>query len=276
MKKLQVLTPSAAPGGSTKSEQPTSAMTVVATGPISDTEIGAQLTAQYQRAVSGMREVLIFGAMLKQVEARIAPGVRVRTPGGTFAGEKKEGGGLKGWLETHAPEISRSTAYRFLGITEAVMEEYAGIVGERIAEKYDMATLVTAAPESLPERARQKQGELFDYVSGTSQRSWLDQFKRDGRDDNGGPRKRLNGTKRRTVDEKEYDDKTKKAMSWYEFGIINLRECVQHPAENWLNLPDVELANVADLVKLWAKGIDEVCRNRRVVPCKLRNWEAGR
>lgn len=145
--------------------------------------MGRQLTAQYQRAVSGMREVLIFGAMLWQVEAHVT--VSTRGHGGKF-GDK--GTGLKGWLEQHAPEISRPTAYRFLGIAKAVAEEYEAVVGQKIAKNYDLPALVLADTAALSEPAKLKQGELFDYVAGTSQRSWLDRFKQE--QEKGGKRTR--------------------------------------------------------------------------------------
>lgn len=138
---------------------------------LEDQAAGAALTGQYHRAVSGMREVLIFGAMLMQIEEKVT--VSTRGHGGKF-GDK--GSGLKGWLAENAPDISRPTALRMLGVTKAIAEEYRTIVGDRIAKKFDLPALVLAEPDQLPEAAKLKQGELFDYVSGTSQRSWLDRF----------------------------------------------------------------------------------------------------
>jgi hypothetical protein len=172
MKNLNPL--AAAPGGTSSREQ---LETNAAPGTISDSAMGEQLTAQYKRAVSGMREVLIFGAMLMQLEEKLAPSVHARTLGGKLAGSTREGGGMKGWLEAHAPEISRPTAYRFLGITKSIGEEYAQIVGAKVAKAYDLPALVLADSSTLDAHAALKQGELFDFVSGTSQRSWLDRFK---------------------------------------------------------------------------------------------------
>lgn len=140
---------------------------------LEDQAAGSALTAQYQRAVSGMREVLIFGAMLMQIEENVSTRGHDRSRGG---GRDTKGQGLKGWLEANAPEISRPTALRMLGVTKAIAEEYRTIVGDRIAKKFDLPALVLAEPDQLPEAAKLKQGELFDYVSGTSQRSWLDRF----------------------------------------------------------------------------------------------------
>lgn len=260
-------TQSASPVGAS---DPKSAITI-ATGQVSESDdavVGQQLTAQYKRAVSGMREVLIFGAMLMQVESCVQRGQNSASRGPTAKGT-----GLKGWLERFAPEISRPTAYRFLGITKAIAGDYQAIVGSQIAGRYDLPTLALADPATLPERVRAKQLELFDYVAGTSQRSWLDQFKGDPYANNGGHRDRPNGTKRRTAAEKEYDDKTGLALDWYRVGFPALRLLNEEPGQTWENLPDVHLANVADLLKLVTKRVDEACRARRIVPSKIRDWD---
>ena len=142
-----------------------------------DSAIGQQLTAQYQRAVGGMREVLIFGAMLKQVEKELETSCVHGGHNSASRGPTAKGLGLKGWLATNAPEISRPTALRFLGVTEAIAQEYQAIVGEKIAKCYDLPALVLANADDLDEQTALKQGELFSYVAGTSQRSWLDRYK---------------------------------------------------------------------------------------------------
>lgn len=164
-----------APGGRKGREQlqPVAA----APGNLSDSDMGVQLTAQYKRAVSGMREVLIFGAMLKQVENSLSNVDTLSVRGRPQTGHGIAGGGLKGWLEANAPEISRPTALRFLGVTEAIAEEYMQIVGAKVAKAYDLPSLVLADASTLDAHAALKQGELFDYVAGTSQRSWLDRYK---------------------------------------------------------------------------------------------------
>jgi len=159
-----------APGGRHSREQLQPA--TAAPGNLSDSDMGVQLTAQYKRAVSGMREVLIFGAMLKQVEESVSARGHAH-----LGNEARRGTGLKGWLEANAPEISRPTALRFLGVTEAIAEEYMQIVGAKVAKAYDLPSLVLADASTLDAHAALKQGELFDYVAGTSQRSWLDRYK---------------------------------------------------------------------------------------------------
>lgn len=240
---------------------------------LSDQELGHQLTAQYRRAVSGMREVLAFGAMLWQVENTLSNVDKVSVRGRVTDGNGLKGGGLKGWLEQYAPEISRPTAYRFLGIAKAVAEEYETIVGARVAKTYDLPALVLAKTEDLPQHAQLKQGELFEFVSGTSQRSWLDQFKGDSRSNNGGSRERPNGTKRRTADEKSFDDREHTCLEWHRYGWAGLVFMHLHADQSYQHLPDTELANVADILRTIAADAAAHCKLRGVVPSKVADWK---
>lgn len=145
-----------------------------------DAQMGAQLTTQYHRAVGGMKEVLIFGAMMIQLrelhpELTQRGGDRRSKPTRGHSSEE-EPMSLQKWLETYAPDVKRQTAQRFLAVTESISEKYDEVVGAKVAKQYTLAQLVTAQPEELPEQAAAKQLELFDFVNGTSQRSWLDQF----------------------------------------------------------------------------------------------------
>ena len=141
---------------------------------IDHTAIGKQLTSQYQKAVSGMQDVLIFGAMLMEIRKIVGTVAHDRQKGG---GRDTKGEGLKAWLEENAPDIARRTAYRFLGVAEGVALEYQKIVGVKVAKAYTLESLVTTPAAELPEPIRLKQLNLFDYVNGTSQRSWMDRFK---------------------------------------------------------------------------------------------------
>ena len=141
---------------------------------IDHTAIGKQLTGQYQKAVSGMQDVLIFGAMLMEIRKVVSTVDTTRPRGG---GEDKKGQGLKAWLEEFAPEIKRATAYRFLGVAEGVALEYQKIVGVKAAKAYTLESLVTTPADQLPEPMRAKQLDLFNYVNGTTQTSWMDRFK---------------------------------------------------------------------------------------------------
>jgi uncharacterized protein (DUF983 family) len=139
-----------------------------------DRQMADALTAQYERAVGGMKEVLVFGAMAIKVKEHVTSCVRTRTQDGRHL---KGGDGFKAWLEEHAPEINRATAYRLLSVTESVQAEYEKIVGAKAAKQITLPELVTTPAADLPEALRAKQLDLFSYVQGTSQRSWLDKFK---------------------------------------------------------------------------------------------------
>lgn len=133
-------------------------------------EMGAQLTEQYHKAVGAMPEILRFGAMMIRLEETLSAR-------GQGSGNGVKGDGVKGWLTEHAPEVSRATAYRFRDVTLAIAEDYAQLVGPKVAKQFALPDLVTADPKKLPESARKKQLALFAYVSGTSQRSWLDKMR---------------------------------------------------------------------------------------------------
>jgi len=141
---------------------------------------GQQLTIAYNKAVGAMKDVITCGAMLMQLREenpemtqRGNPKLRMSARGHL---DGKEPVTLQGWLEKYAPEVKRTTALRFLAVTESVCEEYAQIVGSKVAKAFSLQALVTTPAAELPAAAKAKQETLFDFVSGTSQRSWLDRF----------------------------------------------------------------------------------------------------
>ncbi len=137
---------------------------------------GAQLTTQYHRATGGMKEVVIFGAMMMQL--------REEHPELTQnGGDRKSKTNvvsdrltLAKWLEKHAPEVKISTARRFLHVTESIAKNYAELVGAKVAKLISLPDLVTKSADDLPAGCEAKQLELFEFVNGTSQKSWLDMF----------------------------------------------------------------------------------------------------
>jgi hypothetical protein len=172
---------------------------VGATHPNPEAQLAQQLTDQYHRATGGMVEVLRFGAMMMQLREGI-----VSTRGHVATGgAKSKDSGIKGWLEKHCPDIKRETAYRLEAVTKAVAEQYAKIVGPKVAKRFALQDLVTMPAESLPEDIRAKQLLLFDYVSGTSQRSWWERLSPKSK---GGKTYDRDGTKGKirplTIDEK--------------------------------------------------------------------------
>lgn len=146
-----------------------------------DALMGEQLTTQYRRAVSGMQEVVIFGAMMIKLREKF-PEITKKGP----AAKSKSTRGLtldepapitlEKWLNTYAPDVKKPTAYRFLHVTESIAGHYAEIVGAKTAKLISLPDLVTLPAKELPRGCEAKQLQLFEFVNGTSQRSWLDMF----------------------------------------------------------------------------------------------------
>ena len=224
-------------------KQPTPTLEIVPSSPLlpsvpsDDATTGQQLTQQYQRAVGGMREVLIFGAMLKKVEQSLPMSTRGH---GNINNLHNSGGGLKGWLATNAPEISRPTALRFLGVTEAIARDYQAIVGEQVASAYDLPALVLANTDDLDAATALKQGELFAFVSGTSQRSWLDRYKLNDAPTNPVPKPKL------TLEEKAAQDREQFSLVSKQT-VCSLKFLVEDKI--YVHLNDANL----DMLILWAE-----------------------
>jgi hypothetical protein len=146
---------------------------------INHAEMGAQLTAQYHRAVNAMPEILRFGAMMILLRDHLFHDGKgdQSVRGKDITGNGVKGDGVKGWLAQHAPDVKLSTAYRFECVTLSIAEDYAELVGPKVAKQYALPELVTADASKLPPFAAKKQQELFDHVAGTSQKSWLDKFR---------------------------------------------------------------------------------------------------
>lgn len=159
----------ASPAGAHTTEQRGKAVRVVGAGtPFDDALMGKQLTEQYHLAVGGMTQVLRFGAMMMGLRQHLSTVVQVRTTGGKF--DAKAEGSIKKWIAEHAPDVKPSTAFRFLHVAEAVAKEF------ELPAKVSFIELATSSASDLPEKLQQKQTELWDFVGGTSQRSWLDRF----------------------------------------------------------------------------------------------------
>lgn len=162
----------ASPAGAHTTEQRGKAVQVVGAGtPFNDALMGKQLTEQYQLAVNGTAQVVRFGAMLMALRAHIDSTRGVDRSGGKKSGAKYTSEtGVKAWLKEFAPEVKESTAYRFLHVAEAVAKDF------QLPAKVSFIEIATSPTSQLPENLQQKQSELWDFVNGTSQRSWLDRF----------------------------------------------------------------------------------------------------
>ena len=178
-------------------------------------ELGAQATASYRRALSGMRDVLVFWGAVKllQLAAEAAEeGVYSTAENKPFGGRPHRGNDLKAVFARYAPEIKHQTAYKLMTIGDSVAADYEQIVGARAAKQLSMPELVTTPAEKLPEAMRAKQLDLFEAVDGTSKQSWLDKMhpQPDGRSRNPGGF-RPNGRLLRAWLSQEYPD-TAEAM----------------------------------------------------------------
>lgn len=114
-------------------------------------ELGRELTLRYKRAVTAWGAILHFGAMLAQIEAQLTANVAANSQpkGGRYV----KGSGLKGFIETYAPEVDERKARRIRDIAQAVAER----------EKLDIA-LFTQPVEELPAKDRKKVEHALEWM----------------------------------------------------------------------------------------------------------------
>ena len=152
-----------------------------------DKLMGEQLSAEFKEAVNGMWRVVRVGAMMMALRQRLVSKLdTTRLPTA-----KASDGGIKAWLEQYAPDVERTTAYRFEDVTRAVAKSFE--LPARVAKKLTFEQIVTAPESELDEAALKVRQQINGFVAGTSQKSWLDQFKEmSGRGgDTSGSRKKL-------------------------------------------------------------------------------------
>lgn len=198
-------------------------------------EMARQFTEQYQRAANAMPEVLKFGAMVLIVE-------KVIHDGSLSLGRGKKGG-LREWMRTHAPDVPLANALRFRDVVLGIAKEYEQLVGPKVAKQFALPELVTADGKTLPADALKKRDELFSYVAGTSQKSWLDKFR---------PVKARGGPRVKDPD-KTYDPNAP---------VENARDLLLHPLRTiairwrekeaklplWSHLPPAELREIDNIL----------------------------
>lgn len=136
-----------------------SSKAIVATPvPSPETQIADQLTSQYQKAVSGTREILVFGCMMMELPS-VLELQNAKTRGGWNAGH-----GLKGWIEEHCPDINYKTAHSFYTLARGMREALG------IPAKTDVHKLLSAAPAALSPKERKIRQELDSAIEGKSMR----------------------------------------------------------------------------------------------------------
>lgn len=219
-----------------------------------DALMGAQLTEQYHRAIGGMTEVLKFGAMMMRLREHIESTRGLDHASTTGKGAKYEPDtGVAAWLKQHAPDVKKATAYRFLNVAESVAEQF------HTPARISFVELATKPREELSERHQAKQLELWDFVNGTSQRSWLDRFKPPL--PRGGARNTGKELYRRTKEEiarEEFEAQAETLCIRVKTALDSL-STVKGPKDErgWWILPDDEL----EALKLAAMDLYHGCRD---------------
>jgi len=132
-------------------------------------EMGKQLTAQWGKASSAMREVVLLGTMLWQVYMQVEV-VRVRTTSGSRGPIKGGGMTLNEWLGKYAPSVPRQRASEFLTIARGLGKAF------QIASPEHLQKLLGTPTGELEPRSRKKQAQLWKAVDGTSRRQLLFNF----------------------------------------------------------------------------------------------------
>lgn len=210
-----------------------------------DKLMGRQLTAEYKHAVAGMTHVIRVGAMVMMLRARLLSNLDNRTlPRGRNANDT----GLNAWLEKYAPEVKRSTAYRFEDVAKAVAQKFA--LPSKVAKRLTFEQLVAADPKKLDPAARKAQAELLEFVQGTSQRSWLDQFR--SAKDRGGKRARNSSSD----DSYDPNSEAEEARDLW-LPHLNFLESDGVEKRTWKDLPKAELDRLIHIVVDLGKQLRE-------------------
>ena len=132
---------------------------VVATPlPSAEAQVAAQLTDQYRKAISGCREMLIFGSMFMGLGRVLQPQNTVDEQG-LITGRE---GGLKGWIEQNCPSINYNTAYKFYGLAKSMRAELG------IPPTTDIYRLLTSPVHELSKKEAKIRVEMDDANEGKS------------------------------------------------------------------------------------------------------------
>lgn len=216
-------------------------------GESEDAIMGRQLTMQWERAIGGTKEQVVFGAMMLQLRARVdsARGANSATRGPTTKGT-----GLKAWLKEHAPKVSEGTAYRLMEIAEGIREEM------KLGKAFNLAGLLADAVEDLPEKMAKKRAAIVELIEGRSQRQLLLEFggkehaRRGGKREAGekGEEKCPRGMSE--ADWKRYQAMDEEAREAFDIWRPMLTELRHHGLDlkSWAHLPQLELNELRGLI----------------------------
>jgi len=146
-----------------------------------DTPTPEAVAAQYRRAISGVVEMVRFGAMLMQVDASLT-----RETGGRLSrGGNCDGPTLKGWLEANCPDVNYKTALRFLRLAEQVRTHCklpAKVPLSLALPADDGAPVEDVDAESIPvapAKLRKLREDVWTMIDGKSARQLEFEFRAD-------------------------------------------------------------------------------------------------
>lgn len=208
-----------------------------------DKLMGEQLTAEFKEAVGGMVHVVRVGAMVMGLRSRVLSNVDKTAPS---RGPTSKGKGLSTWLETYAPEVNRATAYRFEDVAKAIAKSYE--LPARVAKCLTFEQLVTTEDRDLDQAARSAKEKLFSFVAGTSQTSWLDQF-REAKDRGGD----TSGSRTRLTPEAERKKLLEAAKERFNDTFQGLDDLVEKNDWKWPSIGDAALEASIEVARDYVK-----------------------
>lgn len=121
-----------------------------------DGEVAEALSAQYRRALEGVRNILIFGAMLNHLANCLSSQTMWRAD--------LKGQGLKGWLAENCPEIHYKTANSFLQLARGMAKTL------EVPAEADLPRLLGASEEELTEEERPWRERIDEALDGRTKR----------------------------------------------------------------------------------------------------------
>lgn len=126
--------------------------------PSEDVQLACQLVDQYKKAISGTREVLIFGAMFMQLSSSL----ELQTARPNQHTPRHET--LKGWMEEFCPSINYRTALGFYALARGLREAL------EIPITTNIHHLLTAPANQLSKKEAKFLGQIDDAIDGKSAR----------------------------------------------------------------------------------------------------------
>lgn len=128
-----------------------------------DEQAGARLSAQYRKAMEGMKEIVTFGAMMLAVRDELAKRLTATEGRGQF----DAGTGMKAWLKEYSPDVNERTARRFMDLADTVRQLV------RLSPGVDMVSLLTSSASQLQGGLAAKRAAIEKLIEGKSQRQLM-------------------------------------------------------------------------------------------------------